>query len=89
MKKILVIGAGRSAIRLVKYLFDNAEANNWFVTVADFLVDGSAIIEETDNGRIIFVNKDLEESRGHSTEADIKKNINQLKMVNLLNNVKS
>ena len=29
-----------------------------FEGLADFLVDGSAIIEETDNGRIIFVNKD-------------------------------
>ena len=39
MKRILVIGAGRSAITLIKYLFDNAEVNNWQVTVADFSED--------------------------------------------------
>ena len=39
MKKILVIGAGRSAVTLIKYLLDNAKVNNWFVTVADFSVD--------------------------------------------------
>ena len=39
MKKILVIGAGRSAVTLIKYLLDNAQENNWFVTVADFSVD--------------------------------------------------
>ena len=39
MKKILVIGAGRSAVTLIKYLLDNAEVNNWQVTVADFSVD--------------------------------------------------
>ena len=36
MKKILVIGAGRSAVTLIKYLLDNAEVNNWRITVADF-----------------------------------------------------
>ncbi len=39
MKKILVIGAGRSSVTLIKYLLDNAQENNWFVTVADFSVD--------------------------------------------------
>ena len=39
MKKILVIGAGRSAVTLIKYLLDNAQENNWVVTVADFSVD--------------------------------------------------
>ena len=39
MKKILVIGAGRSAVTLIKYLLDNAQENNWFVTVVDFSVD--------------------------------------------------
>ncbi|MCH2198965.1 MAG: saccharopine dehydrogenase NADP-binding domain-containing protein [Flavobacteriales bacterium] len=35
MKKILVIGAGRSSSSLVKYLLDNAEAQDWKVTLAD------------------------------------------------------
>lgn len=35
MKKILVIGAGRSTSSLIQYLLFNAENENWFVTVAD------------------------------------------------------
>lgn len=35
MKKILVIGAGRSAIVLIDYLLENAEVENWHITVAD------------------------------------------------------
>ena len=35
MKNILVIGAGRSASSLIKYLLDNAVAENWNVTVGD------------------------------------------------------
>ncbi|MBL7888415.1 MAG: saccharopine dehydrogenase NADP-binding domain-containing protein [Bacteroidia bacterium] len=35
MKKILVIGAGRSASSLIKYLLDHAAAENWMVTVGD------------------------------------------------------
>ena len=36
MKNILVIGAGRSAVTLIKYLLDNALENNWNVRVGDF-----------------------------------------------------
>lgn len=35
MNKILVIGAGRSAVVLIDYLLEHAEAENWEVTVAD------------------------------------------------------
>jgi saccharopine dehydrogenase-like NADP-dependent oxidoreductase len=35
MKKILVIGAGRSSSSLIKYLLDNSTAENWMVTVGD------------------------------------------------------
>ncbi|HNO79682.1 MAG TPA: saccharopine dehydrogenase C-terminal domain-containing protein [Phycisphaerae bacterium] len=35
MKKILVLGAGQSSPFLISYLLENAEANGWFVTVAD------------------------------------------------------
>jgi len=35
MKKILVIGAGRSSGSLITYLLKNASSNNWFVTVTD------------------------------------------------------
>jgi saccharopine dehydrogenase-like NADP-dependent oxidoreductase len=35
MKKILVIGAGRSASSLIKYLLENSSKENWEVTVGD------------------------------------------------------
>lgn len=35
MKKILVIGAGRSSANLIKYLTDHAEAENWQIRVGD------------------------------------------------------
>ncbi len=35
MKKIFVIGAGRSASSLIKYLLDHAESNDWTVTIGD------------------------------------------------------
>lgn len=35
MKKILLIGAGRSTGSLIKYLTDNAKSNDWHVTIAD------------------------------------------------------
>lgn len=36
MKKVLVLGAGRSATTLIKYLLDHAESEDWQVTVGDF-----------------------------------------------------
>lgn len=35
MKQILVLGAGRSAPYLIHYLLENAQGENWFVTVGD------------------------------------------------------
>jgi saccharopine dehydrogenase (NADP+, L-glutamate forming) len=35
MKKILVVGAGRTAISLISYLIKQAEEQNWQITVAD------------------------------------------------------
>lgn len=35
MKQLLVIGAGRSSSSLIKYLLDNAEAEDWRITVCD------------------------------------------------------
>jgi saccharopine dehydrogenase-like NADP-dependent oxidoreductase len=39
MKNILVLGAGRSSTVLIKYLFDNAAANDWIITVADVSIE--------------------------------------------------
>lgn len=35
MKQVLVFGAGKSATVLIEYLLDEAEQQNWFVTVVD------------------------------------------------------
>ncbi|MCB9361168.1 MAG: saccharopine dehydrogenase NADP-binding domain-containing protein [Flavobacteriales bacterium] len=35
MKKILIIGAGRSTSSLIQYLLFNAEQEGWFITIAD------------------------------------------------------
>ena len=35
IKKILVVGAGRTASTLIQYLQKNAENQNWQITVAD------------------------------------------------------
>jgi saccharopine dehydrogenase-like NADP-dependent oxidoreductase len=35
MKKILIIGTGKSTPSLIKYLLDNAEENNWEITLGD------------------------------------------------------
>jgi len=73
MKKILVIGAGRSAIILIKYLFDNAEVNNWFVTVADFSVDlAKDTVGDLENGQAIFFNvTDDKQRESEISDADI------------------
>jgi len=39
MKNILVIGAGRSASSLIKYLLENSVKENWNVTVGDISLD--------------------------------------------------
>jgi hypothetical protein len=35
MKKILILGAGKSSIYLIDYLVDHASAENWEITVGD------------------------------------------------------
>ncbi len=39
MKNILLIGAGRSASTLIKYLLDNSSKENWKITVADISLE--------------------------------------------------
>ncbi len=47
MKKILIIGAGRSASSLIKYLLDKSESENLEVTIADLSVELAQ--KKTDN----------------------------------------
>ncbi len=39
MRKILLIGAGRSASSLIKYLLENSAEQNWYLTVADLSLE--------------------------------------------------
>ena len=66
MKKILVIGAGRSTSSLIQYLLFNAENEHWFVTVADQSKDlASEAVGTHDKARAIAfdVNNDEERNR--------------------------
>ena len=57
MKKILVLGAGRSATTLIDYLISNSEENNWFVTVGDFSVElARESVGNSERSKAIFFN---------------------------------
>ena len=73
MKKILVIGAGRSAVTLIKYLLDNSSANNWQVTVADFSIElADQAVGNHNNGKAIFFNvTDKKQRESEIENADI------------------
>ncbi len=66
MRKILIIGAGRSTSSLVQYLLFNAEPENWFVTIADRSKDLAVkSANNNDKARAIAfdVNNDEERNR--------------------------
>ncbi len=57
MKRILVIGAGRSASSLIKYLLDNAVKENWMVTVGDMDEDlAKAKVGGHERGKAVMFN---------------------------------
>ena len=69
MKKILVIGSGRSAVTLIKYLLDNAEGNNWQVTVADFSEELAKVaVANHSSGKAIFF--DVTDDKQRQTEIE-------------------
>jgi saccharopine dehydrogenase-like NADP-dependent oxidoreductase len=41
MKKILLLGAGRSSSSLIKYLLDNANNQQWLVTICDVSIESA------------------------------------------------
>lgn len=64
MKKILVIGAGRSTSSLIQYLLFNAENENWFITIADQSKDlATEAIDNHDKARAIAFDVNNEEER--------------------------
>lgn len=54
MKNILILGAGQSAPYLISYLLDEAQKNNWYVTVADRDLNvAKAAVDDHANGSAI------------------------------------
>ena len=57
MKKILVLGAGRSATTLISYLISNSEENNWFIIVGDCSVElAEESVGNSEKAKAIFLN---------------------------------
>lgn len=73
MKRILVLGAGRSASSLIKYLLDRARASGWHLTVGDISVETARKkIGTSDEGTAIrFDINDVEGSKAIIAVADI------------------
>ncbi|MCB2198391.1 saccharopine dehydrogenase NADP-binding domain-containing protein [bacterium] len=73
MKRILVLGAGQSSPSLIRYLLDNADEHDWFVTVGD--LDESAAAARIDGhsrGTAIRFNvNDPEMVEAQVSQADI------------------
>ena len=64
MKKILVLGAGKSSSSLIKYLLDNSEKEEWFVTVADVsLKNAEEKINDHKKGKAVVLNIENETER--------------------------
>jgi saccharopine dehydrogenase (NADP+, L-glutamate forming) len=56
MNNILVIGAGRSATALIKYLLENAAENQWFITVGDADLElAKQKVGNNPNGRAVWL----------------------------------
>lgn len=73
MKKILVIGAGRSTYSLIKYLKQHADAERWNITIADFNLDW-ALEKAADHHHTSAVQLDVQndvERQGLVKEADL------------------
>ncbi len=67
MRKILVIGAGRSASSLIKYLLDKSDKENLQIIVADKnLVAAKKMIKQHANGKAIVLDVFEEKSRSQA-----------------------
>jgi saccharopine dehydrogenase-like NADP-dependent oxidoreductase len=73
MKRILVLGAGRSSSSLIGYLLDNARAREWSIIVGDVSLENArAKVGSADAGRAVkFDVAEIERSKGIIEEADI------------------
>ncbi|GAB5527870.1 MAG: saccharopine dehydrogenase C-terminal domain-containing protein [Roseivirga sp.] len=73
MDRILILGAGRSATSLIKYLLEASKSNDWKVIVADYALQlAQEKVGEHPNGKAIAFNINKEEERDAVVqEADV------------------
>ena len=73
MKKILIIGAGRSASSLIKYLLDKSESENLYITIGDLSIDAAEEkIANNPNAKAIILDiKDAQQRQNEIQKADI------------------
>ncbi len=73
MDRILILGAGRSATSLIKYLLEASKSNNWTVIVADYALQlAQEKVGDHPNGKAIAFNINKEEERDAVVqEADV------------------
>ncbi len=73
MKKILVLGAGRSSSALISYLITNGSTNDWQVTVGDFSkAAAQERVGSSSNAQAIaFTIENLEESKSAIRDTDV------------------
>ncbi|MFK7968743.1 MAG: saccharopine dehydrogenase C-terminal domain-containing protein [Bacteroidia bacterium] len=54
MKRILILGAGRSATDFIQYIFDQSAEHNWYITLGDYnLPLAQSKIEDPERGKAI------------------------------------
>lgn len=73
MKKILLLGAGRSASSLIKYLLDHAKALNWHIRIGDITVEHleSALASLSFAEALTFNVHDAEQRTAEVAQADL------------------
>ncbi len=73
MKKILVLGAGRTSTFLIRFLLDNSIKENWLVTVGDFILKNAEDkIAGHPNGKAIQMDIYNDEQRHNAiSQADV------------------
>ncbi|MFN0203423.1 MAG: saccharopine dehydrogenase C-terminal domain-containing protein [Bacteroidia bacterium] len=73
MKKIFVMGAGRSATDLIEYLLQHAEAESWEVTVGDMSLElAQEKVGNHPRGKAVFFDGSKEEMRMNAVQnADV------------------
>ncbi len=69
MRNILIIGAGRSASSLIKYLLDKSETENLFITIGDISIQNAQqFTADHPNGRGVLLDVFNEQQRKEAVE---------------------